>query len=106
MIKAVADGSEVAEREQHIDVCALEAPEPLLAGIAAATALQPGHYLRMVHRMRPCLLYGQLEPQGFVTDTRTGAQGLCEVFIWRAGDDEAATAAQVAAQPLEPWSDR
>lgn len=90
--------------EQLLDVHLLAAPEPLLQALAALQELPVGDYLRLRHRMKPCLLYERIEPQGFAHDTRRGNDGMCEVFIWRADDVAAGRAARVVAAPLAPWA--
>lgn len=90
--------------ERLLDVSMLGPPEPLVLTLATLKRLEPGDYLRMRHRMKPCLLYERIEPQGFLHDTRRNGR-LCEVFIWRMDDEIAATAARAAAGSLSPWSE-
>lgn len=90
--------------ENLLDVSAEEAPQPLVATLAAVRHLAPGGYLRMRHRMKPCLLYARIEPLGFEHDTRRNGHW-CEVFIWRRGDGVAEAAARAAAAPLPLWQD-
>lgn len=91
--------------ERSIDVSTLGPPEPLVLTLAAVEQLQAGEYLRMRHRMKPCLLYDELNRRGYGHDTRRAADGLCEVFIWRHGDAAAAAAAHSAAVALSSWID-
>lgn len=91
--------------ERLLDVHTLAAPEPLVLTLAAVEALPSGTYLRMRHRMKPCLLYDRIGPLGFAHDTRRSADGMCEVFIWRSDDGSAAEAARIAAAALAPWSE-
>jgi hypothetical protein len=93
------------DAERSIDVSALGPPEPLVLTLAAVEQLQAGQYLRMHHRMKPCLLYDELNRRGFRHDTRCAPDGLCDVFIWRQGDVAAATAAGRATALLAPWTD-
>jgi len=86
-----------------LDVSDLEPPEPLLRTLAALKQLPEGHYLRMIHRMKPHLLYEHLPDLGFLADTREGRDGRCEVYLWREGDAAAAQAASQAAAGLPPW---
>ena len=90
-------------REVLLDVSELEPPEPLVLTLEAAEALQPGQYLRMLHRRDPCMLYGNLDEQHFSYLQRPGSSTAVEVFIWREQDDEAAAAVQSTIDaPLEP----
>lgn len=93
------------DAERSIDVSALGPPEPLVLTLAAVEQLQQGEYLRMHHRMKPCLLYDELNQRGYDHDTRRAADGMCEVFIWRQGDGAAAAAARGTAAALPPWLD-
>lgn len=88
--------------EQVLDVSDLGPPEPLWRTLAAAEALAQGDYLYMRHRLKPCLLYEQLEQRGYAHATRA-AGALCAVFIWRRDDAVARQAAEHAAQTLPPW---
>ena len=78
--------------ERRIDVSGLEPPEPLEQGLAAAHALAPGEYLRMLHRREPYPLYQLLVQDGFRHLTRNGAASPFEILIWRAGDSDAEAA--------------
>ncbi len=93
----------MAETLETLDVSTLEAPEPLLRAVAALERLPRGKALRMVHRLKPCLLYPEAERLGFEADTRQGPDGSCEIFFWRRDDPQAAAAARAAAQALPPW---
>jgi len=81
-----------------LDVSDLEPPEPLEQTLEAADQLQPGQYLRMLHRRDPCMLYGNLENNHFKYFQREGSTTAVELFIWREGDVEAANAVQLALQ--------
>lgn len=89
--------------QRLLDVSTLEPPEPLVLTLSAVAELAAGECLRMRHRRTPCLLYDNLAQRGFSSLTRTGAQGHCEVFIWRDGDAAAEREARVAAEPLGQW---
>lgn len=91
--------------EQVLDVSELEAPEPLVKALGAIKKLPKGTYLRLLHRMKPCYLYGHLAEQGFESDTRQGEEVACEVFIWRRTDETARAAAVAAASVLKPWKE-
>lgn len=93
------------DNEHILDVSELGPPEPLLLTLQAAEALPDGKYLRMRHRMKPCHLYAELAQRAFTSVTRRGADGLCEVFIWRQADVLAGAAALAAAAPLAAWEE-
>jgi len=77
-----------------LDVSDLEPPEPLTQTLDAAEELQPGQYLRMLHRRDPCMLYGNLDDNGFKYIQREGTSTAVELFIWREGDSDAANAVE------------
>ena len=85
-------------REVLLDVSDLEPPEPLEQTLEAADQLQPGQYLRMLHRRDPCMLYGNLDNNHFKYFQREGSTTAVELFIWREDDAEAAAAVEFALQ--------
>ena len=85
-------------KEVLLDVSELEPPEPLELSLEAAERLKPGQYLRMLHRRDPCLLYGNLDNNGFKYYQRQGSTTAVELFIWRENDVEAENAVQPALQ--------
>lgn len=91
------------EQECFLDVTDLEPPEPLVRALDAVRKLSDGQYLHLKHRRKPCLLYENIQPLGFESDTRDGGGGMCEVFIWKTGDEAAETAARRAAKALPTW---
>lgn len=95
----------MTQREQLLDVSALEPPEPLVLTLEAAQRLQRGEFVRMRHRRFPCLLFDNLFGQGFEYLLRHGRDVACEVFIWRSGDAEGEAAALAAADGLVPWQE-
>ena len=84
--------------EVLLDVSDLEPPAPLEITLDVAEGLEPGQYLRMLHRRDPCMLYGNLDNNHFKYFQREGSTTAVEVFIWRENDAEAATAVQLALQ--------
>ncbi len=84
--------------EVLLDVSDLEPPEPLVLTLEAAEQLEPGQYLRMLHRRDPCMLYGNLEDNHFSYYQRKGTTSAVEVFIWRENDAEAEEAVQLVLQ--------
>ncbi len=81
-----------------LDVSDLEPPEPLTLTLEMAEELAPGQYLRMLHRRDPCMLYGNLDDNGFKYFQREGTTTAVELFIWRENDAEAASAIKFALQ--------
>ncbi len=92
-------------RVVDLDVSDLEPPEPLETTLERLRTLPEGHALRMIHRMKPCLLYDRLAELGFESDTREGRDGRCQVYLWRRGDAPAEAAARRLAGGLPPWRD-
>lgn len=84
--------------EVLLDVSDLEPPEPLVLTLEAAEQLEPGQYIRMLHRREPCMLYGNLDDNHFKYYQRKGETSAVEVFIWRENDAEAEAAVQLAQQ--------
>lgn len=86
--------------ERLLDVSDLEPPEPLVRTLAAAEALGPGQFLRMLHRRHPCLLGENLSERGFDCIVRPGGRAAVETLIWRRDDPVAvARAGQAAGEP-------
>ncbi len=81
-----------------LNVSDLEPPEPLTQTLEAAEQLQAGQYLRMLHRRDPCMLYGNLDDNGFKYIQRQGSSTAVELFIWRENDAEAAAAVELVFQ--------
>jgi uncharacterized protein (DUF2249 family) len=75
--------------ERQLDVSHLEPCEPLERTLEAIQTLQPGDYLRVIHRREPHLLYPLLDKGGFSWHTRPGDGPAWEIFIWQRGDTEA-----------------
>ena len=82
------------EKEVLLDVSELEPPEPLELTLDAADRLEPGQYLRMLHRRDPCLLYANLDENHFRYFQRKGATTAVELFIWRNDDATAESAVE------------
>jgi len=80
--------------EVLLDVSDLEAPEPLVLALEAAEQLEPGQYLRMLHRREPHILYSNLDQDQFSHFQRKGTTSAVEVFIWNKYDATAAKAVQ------------
>lgn len=93
-------------QEVVLDVSSLEPPDPLVRALAAVETLQPGQYLRMLHRREPCLLFPHLDQQGFSYIMREGRTAACEVLIWRAEDEQVAAAIRGANAAFRPASSK
>ena len=78
--------------ERRLDVSDLEPCEPLERSLAAARALRPGDYLRILHRREPHLLYPLLEQLDCRWHCRPGRESAFEILVWRAADAAAAAA--------------
>lgn len=77
-----------------LDVSELEPPEPLVQTLEAAEQLQPGQFIRMLHRREPCMLYDNLDDDRFTHYQRKGDITAVEVFIWLKHDEAATEAVQ------------
>jgi uncharacterized protein DUF2249 len=82
--------------EQVLDVSRLEAPEPMEQSLSAIDGLEPGDYLRILHRREPFPLYGILASRGFEHRTFPGAETEFEILVWRTSDAAAAAAVEQA----------
>ncbi len=76
--------------ERLLDVSTLEPCEPLELILAALPTLQPGEYLKVLHRMEPHPLFKILEQQGYQWSLQAGAMTPIELFIWHCDDQQAA----------------
>ena len=76
--------------EHILDVSMLEPCEPLERTLEQSRVLQPGDYLKVIHRREPHLLYPLLEELGLNWHCREVAAGRLEIFIWRSDDQTAA----------------
>lgn len=92
-------------QECLLDVSDLEPPEPLVRALEAVKGLSDKQFLHLKHRRKPCLLYENIEPLGFESETRDGGGGMCEVFIWKKGHEEVERVARSAAEALPPWKE-
>lgn len=83
-------------RERLLDVSALEPCEPMERALEAVGELQPGEYVRLIHRQEPRLLYPMLEKLGMAWYTRECDP--VEVLIYAKQDALAARAVAVIAE--------
>ena len=65
----------------ELDVCGLEAPEPLQRVLEALTLLKPGMRLRLLIDREPRPLYGILERNGYSYTTRLKPDYVYEITI-------------------------
>ncbi|MES9845435.1 MAG: DUF2249 domain-containing protein [Candidatus Sedimenticola sp. PURPLELP] len=72
--------------ERLLDVSELEPCEPLEQTLHAVASLQPGEYLRVIHRREPNLLYPMIEKSGHGWLCREGGPAGYEIFIWHQDD--------------------
>ncbi len=78
--------------EHYLDVSMLEPCEPMEQTLAAIEKLQPGDYLKVIHRREPHLIYPMLEKAGFSWRTDPGGPSEFQIYIWRRDDQEAESA--------------
>jgi len=88
-------------REHLLDAVEMEPPEPLVRALEMVENLGKGDYLRMRHRLEPCLLYDNLKKRGFSFITCSGGDAAYEIFIWREADAEARPVVQAQADKLD-----
>lgn len=77
-------------QEITLDVRDLEPPEPYERATETLLDLPEGHYLRMISRRRPRLLYPWLEQMGFREKTREHGPEHFEILIWAETDETVA----------------
>lgn len=65
-----------------LDVCGLEAPEPLERVLDGLGRLQAGQRLRVLIPREPYPLYSILDRNGYLHETRCREDFLYEVVIW------------------------
>ncbi|HYC43601.1 MAG TPA: DUF2249 domain-containing protein [Noviherbaspirillum sp.] len=68
-----------------IDVCGLEPPEPMERVLDSLGRLQPGQRLRVLIPREPFPLYGILDRNGYLHETKSREDFLYEVVIWPKG---------------------
>lgn len=82
---------------RFLDVSQLEPCEPLERILSTIPDLQPGEYLRVLHRMEPHPLYPILTEKGYTWLTQQGRAVPVELYIWRNRDAQAEAAARADA---------
>jgi uncharacterized protein (DUF2249 family) len=80
-----------------LDVSQLEPCEHLERILSTIPDLQPGEYLRVLHRMEPHPLYPILTENGYTWLTQQGRDVPVELYIWRNRDAQAEAAARADA---------
>ncbi len=80
--------------ELFVDLQGLEPPDPFVRSIEALQQLQEGQYLHLLHTRLPVMLFPELEPRGFLSDSCQDKQQRFHIIIWRQSDARAASAAQ------------
>ena len=69
------------------DVQDLPAPEPMNEVLKALEQIQPGGYVRMMHRMEPGPLYGVLRDMGYEYQIQLQGEAPFELMIYHKGDE-------------------
>jgi len=86
-------------REILLEVHDLQPPLPMERALDALDKLQPGEYIKMVHRMQPFPLFKILDENGFryrVTNSDTSA---FDIYIWHASDKQTGQEITTIIQP-------
>ncbi len=71
-----------------VDTSEMEAPEPLRTILTEASLLEEGSYIKMIHRMEPCVLYENLDRMKLKYKTYKKSGGSVEIYIWEPNDTE------------------
>lgn len=71
------------------DVQDFPAPEPMQRVLEALETLQPGEYVRMMHRMEPAPLYAVLRDMNYLYEVQLEGEAPFELMIYRKGDEVA-----------------
>ncbi|WP_420474999.1 DUF2249 domain-containing protein [Noviherbaspirillum sp. ST9] len=74
-----------SQPDLEIDVCGLEPPEPMERVLDALGTLQPGQRLKVLIPREPYPLYGILDRNGYLHETKSREDFLYEVLIWPKG---------------------
>ena len=69
-----------------LDVHDMQPPAPMELALDAVQKLQPGEYIKMIHRMQPFPLYNILFDNGFKHKVVTGTVSAFDIYIWKAAD--------------------
>jgi len=70
-----------------LDVSDLPAPEPFDQIMQALNDMAKQHYLKVVHRKQPLLLYQPLQKLGFNFHVQKGKNRPYEIYIWPEGQN-------------------
>jgi uncharacterized protein (DUF2249 family) len=74
----------IMDQEIYLDVCGLQAPEPMERVLEALSNMPPGDRLHMLIDREPRPLYRILDNNGFLHQTTEKPDYLYEVLIWHA----------------------
>jgi len=75
--------------ETVLDARDMAPPEPFDQATAILRQLQPGQYLRMLHRRVPYPLFEFCQPMSLTSSVNEDAAGTCEVIIYFSADEQA-----------------
>lgn len=75
-----------------LDVSDLPPPEPMERILEALEELDPGQYLRVLHRREPWPLFSMLDEMGFAHRLQAREPPGFEILIWSAHDGAAEAA--------------
>lgn len=74
--------------EITLDVSELEPPLPMEMALNAMDKLEPGQYIKMIHRMEPHPLYNILFDNGYKYKTIFNDIQF-EIYMWKSSDKDA-----------------
>jgi hypothetical protein len=74
--------------EKFLDASGMEPPAPFEQALALLTGLQPGEYLRMVHRMIPYPLFDYCHEHKLEYRVQHGKTASYDILIWHRQDTE------------------
>ncbi len=72
----------------------MEPPEPFERATASLTALAPGQFFHMQHRMMPRMLYPELAAMGLTEKTVRLGNDEVHIVVWSPTDPAASAAAE------------
>ena len=75
--------------EVRLDARELEPPEPFERATSLLRQLEPGHYLRMLHRRVPYPLFDFCQAMSLAFSVVENSAAACEIIIYHPADEQA-----------------